>query len=283
MQPNSVPSTRLAREVLKLHLTPFAWTIGSLSAIMLLKATASHWATVTAADGPRALLSALILPLAYILPITLPLAVLTATLYAPIRLGTIEPNASTPPFGSVARPVLACATALALFSLLWQNAILPQANRRLRTLYAAAGLPASGSVLHDREMSIGDLQAAAARAKSAAAADIAQRPTLLRQAAAFDVELHKKFAMASACLVLGALGLVLGRLTGGGYLLAIGAGAFVFMAYYVCLIAGEALGDRGTLSPAAAMWSPDILVVLATLLGLWQLSAQQHRDLPAIH
>jgi lipopolysaccharide export system permease protein len=132
-------------------------------------------------------------------------------------------------------------------------------------------------------MSIGDLQAAAARAKSAAAADTAQRPTLLRQAAAFEVELHKKFAMASACLVLGALGLVLGRLTGGGYLLAIGAGAFVFMAYYVCLIAGEALGDRGTLAPAAAMWSPDILVVLATLLGLWQLSAQHHRDLPGIH
>jgi hypothetical protein len=50
--------------------------------------------------------------------------------------------------------------------------------------------------------------------------------------------------------------------------LVIGGGLAAFSIYYVGLTAGEALADRGRVSPALAMWSSNLIVTLAGLAGL---------------
>jgi lipopolysaccharide export system permease protein len=48
---------------------------------------------------------------------------------------------------------------------------------------------------------------------------------------------------------------------------AIGLSILFFLVYYISLIGGEKLADRGIVSPVMAMWSPNVLFgVLAVLL-----------------
>ena len=250
-----------------MHLRPFLWTISGVTFAMLVNATAKHWAALKATDSPATFLVGLILPLSYTLPLTLPLAILAATLTAPMRLATLSFDGSPLPVSRVARPVLAWATVLAFLSLGWQAAILPRTNRLLRGVYATGSLRSALPPPGDREMSLTELQVAASRARaSAATAKGEQRSAFLRKADAFQVEFHKKFAIAAGCALLAAFGLVVGRLTGGGYVLAVGGTTFAFMVYYVGLIAGEGLGNQGIIHPAVAMWSSDLLALLALSL-----------------
>ncbi len=82
----------------------------------------------------------------------------------------------------------------------------------------------------------------------------------------YDVEIQKKFAISAACIVFVLLGAPLAlRFPRGGVGLVIGVSLGVFALYYVGLIAGEALADRGILSPFWAMWAANILF---TAIGL---------------
>jgi Lipopolysaccharide export system permease LptF/LptG len=75
----------------------------------------------------------------------------------------------------------------------------------------------------------------------------------------FRVEIHKKFSIPFACVVFVLIGAPLGiRTRRGGFANMAIAVAF-FMVYYVFLIGGEQLADRGFLSPALAMWLPNLL------------------------
>ncbi len=81
------------------------------------------------------------------------------------------------------------------------------------------------------------------------------------------VELHKRFALPLACLILGFLGAPLGvqsRRSGkaGGFALSLGA----LFIYYILITVGEGLGEEGKLPPALAMWFPNVLL---GALGLW--------------
>jgi len=50
----------------------------------------------------------------------------------------------------------------------------------------------------------------------------------------------------------------------------VGVSLGVFCLYYVALIGGEKLADRQFLSPALAMWSPNILFGLIGIAGFFQ-------------
>jgi len=50
----------------------------------------------------------------------------------------------------------------------------------------------------------------------------------------------------------------------------VGVSLAVFCLYYVALIGGEKLADRRLLSPALAMWSPNILFGLIGITGFFQ-------------
>ena len=93
------------------------------------------------------------------------------------------------------------------------------------------------------------------------------------------VEIHKKFALPAACLVFGLIGLPLGIVTRrGGRAAGFAVSVAIVLAYYVLLAAGEGKAIDGTVSPAVAMWLPNLLLLI---LGLWSLS-RARRDRPLL-
>jgi lipopolysaccharide export system permease protein len=89
------------------------------------------------------------------------------------------------------------------------------------------------------------------------------------------VEVHKKWAIAFACLPFALVGIVVAlRFPRGGMGLVIGGAMGVFAVFWVGLTAGEALADRGILSPWLAMWGPDIILSALGLVGLLLVSRE---------
>ncbi|MDE3256724.1 MAG: LptF/LptG family permease [Gemmatimonadota bacterium] len=97
--------------------------------------------------------------------------------------------------------------------------------------------------------------------------DAAIRRHKLRQADRYRVEIHKKLSIPVACIVFVVIGAPLGiRVRGSSP--AVGAGISIgfFLLWWLCLISGETLADRGFVSPWVAMWSPNLLVLSC---GAW--------------
>ena len=92
------------------------------------------------------------------------------------------------------------------------------------------------------------------------------RSTLLiteRQMDTFAVEIHKKFALAGACIVFVLIGVPFAlRFPRGGVGIVIGASLVIFAVSYVGLIAGEGLAKGGKLSPFLAMWGANFLLTI---------------------
>jgi lipopolysaccharide export system permease protein len=83
----------------------------------------------------------------------------------------------------------------------------------------------------------------------------------------FDVEIHKKFALAVACIVFVLLGAPIAlRFPRGGVGLVLGVSLGVFGLYYSFLIAGQELASRGVVPPWLAMWAANILFTSAGLV-----------------
>jgi len=81
-----------------------------------------------------------------------------------------------------------------------------------------------------------------------------------RNARKLDVEYHKKLSIPFSCFVFVLLGAPLGiRSRRGGIGIGAGIGILVFLIYYLFLVGGEQLGDRGIVAPAAAMWAPNLV------------------------
>jgi len=87
----------------------------------------------------------------------------------------------------------------------------------------------------------------------------------------FQVEIWKKFTIPAACIVFVLIGVPIAvRYRKGGVGLVVGVSLGVFCLYYVALIGGEKLADRQFLSPALAMWSPNILFGFIGVAGFFQ-------------
>jgi lipopolysaccharide export system permease protein len=90
-----------------------------------------------------------------------------------------------------------------------------------------------------------------------------------QRAATYLVEIHKKLAIAAACLVFALVGAPVAlRFPRAGIGLVIGVSLAVFTVYYVGLIAGEELGDRLIVSPFLAMWTPNLVFTILGALGV---------------
>ncbi|MGD8331819.1 MAG: LptF/LptG family permease, partial [Acidobacteriota bacterium] len=86
----------------------------------------------------------------------------------------------------------------------------------------------------------------------------------------FAVEIHKKFAIPAACLVMALIAVPLGASTrrhtkATGYLIAIG----VIAVYYVFIDGGEKFADEGAISPWLGIWAANLVIGAAGLLLLW--------------
>jgi lipopolysaccharide export system permease protein len=83
----------------------------------------------------------------------------------------------------------------------------------------------------------------------------------------YGVEIQKKFSLAVACIVLVLVGAPLAlRFPSGGVGLVFGVSFVVFATYYVGLIGGETLSDKGIISPFWAMWAVNIIFAAVGLL-----------------
>ena len=75
----------------------------------------------------------------------------------------------------------------------------------------------------------------------------------------FQVEIHKKFSIPAACMIFALLGAPLGAIIRRrGAAVSVGTSIAFFWIYWMFLIGGEELADRGFIDPALAMWSPNI-------------------------
>ncbi len=87
---------------------------------------------------------------------------------------------------------------------------------------------------------------------------------------AYKAEIHKKFSLAFACIVFVLIGGPLAiRFPQGGLGLVIAASAAIFAVYWVGLITGEDLADKGLAPPWFIMWIPN--AVFGTM-GIWLFS-----------
>ncbi len=85
----------------------------------------------------------------------------------------------------------------------------------------------------------------------------------MERADRYRVEIHKKYSIAVACLIFALIGVPLGLSMRRGGLGAVGATALgIFMFYWVTLVQGEKLADRGFLIPWVGMWAANLVMSL---------------------
>jgi len=91
----------------------------------------------------------------------------------------------------------------------------------------------------------------------------------------YRVEIHKKYAIAFACLIFVLLGPPLAiRFPQGGAGMVIAASVGIFFFYWMGLIGGERFADRGQLNPVLAMWAPNLVLLIPALFFMSRMSRQ---------
>ena len=97
----------------------------------------------------------------------------------------------------------------------------------------------------------------------------AQRDTewMAQRIRSYQVEIYKKFSMALACIVFMFIGAPLGLTLRRGGLATIGAVALgIFLFYWITLVQGEKLSERGFFPPWLGMWIANVIMSGA---GVW--------------
>lgn len=110
---------------------------------------------------------------------------------------------------------------------------------------------------------------AATSARSNDARGVALQQTINR----FEVEIHKKLALAFACLVFTLIGPPLAlRFPRSGVGLVVTASSVIFSVYWVGLILGESLAERRVASPALTMWLSNVIFLAIAIVMLSTMS-----------
>ena len=93
----------------------------------------------------------------------------------------------------------------------------------------------------------------------------------------YEIEIHKKFSLAAACLIFVIVGAPMAvRFPRGGVGLVIGVSLVVFALYYVGLIGGEALANQGIVPPFWAMWGTNVIMTGVGLVLLARMGNDQN-------
>lgn len=92
----------------------------------------------------------------------------------------------------------------------------------------------------------------------------------------YHVEVHKKLSISFACIVFVLIGAPLAiRFPRGGVGMVIGASVAIFAVYWLSLIGGERLADRGLMTPFWSMWIPNFIFLA---VGIW-MTARMGREI----
>jgi lipopolysaccharide export system permease protein len=91
--------------------------------------------------------------------------------------------------------------------------------------------------------------------------------TLKSDVRKYQVEIHKKYAIAFACVIFVLIGAPIGMMTKtSGVGMSFSVSAIVFLIYYGTLTLGEELADKGIVSPFLAMWISNIVF---SIIGIY--------------
>ena len=91
-----------------------------------------------------------------------------------------------------------------------------------------------------------------------------------RRANRFRVEIHKKFSIGFACIVFVLIGIPLGlRVRRGGIGVVAALSVAIFLIYWISLVQGEKLADRGFLDPWIGMWAANVVIGTGALIFFW--------------
>jgi lipopolysaccharide export LptBFGC system permease protein LptF len=251
-------------QLLRRHVAPFLLSIVTLTFVLIVNNPVRRLPTLRARGlDAGAIAEVLLLSVPWILALTVPMAVFVAVSWVFMCLGSegVLAAASRERHGvrRLVAPVLCAATVISAVTLVSNTQLVPRTNARLIAVQYGAR-----TQQNSRAMTIGELQAAVRTARAATAADPAR-------AAAYEVEIQKKFALAAACLVLALAGAATAiRFPHGGVALMFGATAIVFTGYHASLVTGESLADRQLMSPVVAMWMANaFLLAVGLLLVSW--------------
>lgn len=129
----------LTRYLLREHLVPFLYALTALTGFMLINQVARQFGSLVGKGLPWSMIAEVFgLSVPFIVAMTLPMAVLVATLHAFARLGADSEITALKASGvnlvRIVRPVLAAAVLLALATFLFIDQVLPRANHSLKTL-----------------------------------------------------------------------------------------------------------------------------------------------------
>ena len=247
------------------HAVAFVLSFLSLTAMLVANYLTKRLPDLAASGASsRAITEFVLLSLPFMVAMTLPMGVFLGAMWVFTRLGAkgALAVAQREPGGlrRLLTPAIAVAVVAAAITFGVVTQILPRTNTQLSAMAAGGGVRERAG----REMTIEELRAAV----NSARADTGQ--VAASRAASFEVEIHKKFALAVSCIVMAlvaaAIVLVLPR---GGVVLVIGASSLVFAFVYVGLIAGESLAVRSVISPFVAMWASNGLLLTVALLTIW--------------
>ena len=90
--------------------------------------------------------------------------------------------------------------------------------------------------------------------------ELGKRQSFDKQIRRYQVEIQKKYSIPFACIIFVLVGAPLAiRMGRSGMNMAIGLSILFFLVYYVGLIGGEKLADRGFVNPFMAMWAPNLI------------------------
>ena len=121
----------------------------------------------------------------------------------------------------------------------------------------------------------GNTDAAASRAAMELRALESRASSAQNRMNQYRVEYHKKFAIPFACIVFVLLGAPLAvRFPRGGVGMVIAVSLLIFGIYYISLIGGESLGDRGKVSPFWGPWAPNLVFLLIAIWGLTRIGKE---------
>ena len=227
---------------------------------------ASRWTEPVMPSG--AMLEAILLAIPFNVALTLPMAIFIAVLATAGRARTSErrPDPSRAPHGLTGvrlAPLIGLASVVALFAFAWNAEVVPRANARLAVLQA--GRPTIAP--NDRAMTLSELRTESRRATQRQGAS--PTPAHLESIAHYGIEIHKKPAIAAACVVLALLALgIARRVPSAGVVVQALASGVVFSTYYVIIMTGESLAGASVIPPVLAMWSANGVMLGVAVLAM---------------
>lgn len=110
-----------------------------------------------------------------------------------------------------------------------------------------------------------------------------QKDEMSKQIRMYKVEIHKKYSLAVACFIFLLVGLPIGMMTKtSGVGVSFSFSSIIFIVYYVLIVFGEEIGDRGLINPSFVMWIPALIFLIIGIFLLYIAKKEKHINITSV-